>query len=149
MVNQLRPIKCVWNYLSISTLYRVCDYLTMLGLKLIHVSKRGPCWSTASQEICTCFDTYIYEYTAVFVTLWRREYMKLRHEITSQRSKVDNIFKSQWFSLFLVAQPSNAYFQNLQLIPDSQFHGANMGPTWVLSAPDGPYVGCWSHEPCY
>ena len=28
-------------------------------------------------------------------------------------------------------------------LPDSKVHGANMGPTWVLSAPDGP------HEPCY
>ena len=26
-------------------------------------------------------------------------------------------------------------------IPDSKVHGANMGPTWVLSAPDGPGVG--------
>ena len=26
-------------------------------------------------------------------------------------------------------------------IPDSQVHGANMGPTWVLSAPDGLHVG--------
>ena len=25
--------------------------------------------------------------------------------------------------------------------PDSKFNGANMGPTWVLSAPDGPHVG--------
>ena len=25
--------------------------------------------------------------------------------------------------------------------PDSEVHGANMGPTWVLSAPDGPHVG--------
>ena len=25
--------------------------------------------------------------------------------------------------------------------PDSKFLGANMGPTWVLSAPDGPHVG--------
>ena len=24
---------------------------------------------------------------------------------------------------------------------DSKVHGANMGPTWVLSAPDGPRVG--------
>ena len=27
--------------------------------------------------------------------------------------------------------------------PNSKVHGAYMGPTWVLSAPDGP------HEPCY
>ena len=25
--------------------------------------------------------------------------------------------------------------------PDSKIHGANMGPAWVLSAPDGPHVG--------
>ena len=25
--------------------------------------------------------------------------------------------------------------------PDSKVHKANMGPTWVLSAPDGPHVG--------
>ena len=25
--------------------------------------------------------------------------------------------------------------------PDSKVHGANMGPTWVLWAPDGPHVG--------
>ena len=24
--------------------------------------------------------------------------------------------------------------------PDSKVHGANMGPTWVLSAPYGPHV---------
>ena len=27
------------------------------------------------------------------------------------------------------------------MIPDSKVHGVNMGPTWVLSAPDGPHVG--------
>ena len=26
-------------------------------------------------------------------------------------------------------------------IPDSNFHGAHMGPTWVLAAPGGPHVG--------
>ena len=25
--------------------------------------------------------------------------------------------------------------------PDNKVHGANMGPTWVLSAPDGPHIG--------
>ena len=27
------------------------------------------------------------------------------------------------------------------MVPDSKVHGANMGPTWVLPAPDGPHVG--------
>ena len=26
-------------------------------------------------------------------------------------------------------------------VPDNKVHVANMGPTWVLSAPDGPHVG--------
>ena len=26
-------------------------------------------------------------------------------------------------------------------IPDSKVHGADMEPTWVLSAPDGPHIG--------
>ena len=39
------------------------------------------------------------------------------------------------------------YFWNLEAqewindTPDSKDHGANMGPTWVLSDPDGPHVG--------
>ena len=28
----------------------------------------------------------------------------------------------------------------LFIIPDSKVHGANMGPTWLLSAPGGPHV---------
>ena len=32
-------------------------------------------------------------------------------------------------------------FYSLNTVRDSKVHGANMGPTWVLSAPDGPHVG--------
>ena len=49
------------------------------------------------------------------------------------------------------------------ITPDNKVHGANMGPTWVLSAPDGPHVGqmnlairdiycfgrCYSYYYCY
>ena len=28
--------------------------------------------------------------------------------------------------------------------PDNKIHGTNMGPTWVLSASDGPHVGPWT-----
>ena len=30
--------------------------------------------------------------------------------------------------------------EKLKSVPDSKVHGANMWPTWVLSAPDGPHV---------
>ena len=29
-------------------------------------------------------------------------------------------------------------------IPDSKVHGANMGPTWVLLAPNGPMLAPWT-----
>ena len=29
----------------------------------------------------------------------------------------------------------------IDMFPDSKVHAANIGPTWVLSAPDGPHVG--------
>ena len=31
--------------------------------------------------------------------------------------------------------------QMLQGSPDNKVHGTIMGPTWALSAPDGPHVG--------
>ena len=37
---------------------------------------------------------------------------------------------------------ANEMLLDLSLMcPDSKTHGANMGPTWVLSARDGPHVG--------
>ena len=33
------------------------------------------------------------------------------------------------------------YWVNPVYCPGGKVHGANMGPTWVLSAPDGPHVG--------
>ena len=41
-------------------------------------------------------------------------------------------------SMLLVYQPN---WKKKKNYPDSKIHGANMGPTWVLSAPDGPHVG--------
>ena len=35
----------------------------------------------------------------------------------------------------------NRVFDKPNRYPDNKGHGANMGPTWVLSAPDGPHVG--------
>ena len=50
---------------------------------------------------------------------------------------------SNWLSKLSSCHTSNQItFQELTRIdPDSKVHGANMGPTWVLSAPDGPHVG--------
>ena len=41
--------------------------------------------------------------------------------------------------LKLIVQPRHHVFHHH--IPNSKVHGANMGPTWGLSAPDGPHFG--------
>ena len=33
------------------------------------------------------------------------------------------------------------YLRVVSLHPDSKVQGANMGPSWVLLAPDGPHAG--------
>ena len=38
----------------------------------------------------------------------------------------------------------NYFAASLNKYPDSKVHGASLGPTWVLSAPDGPHVGPWT-----
>ena len=32
-------------------------------------------------------------------------------------------------------------FDTVETNPDSKVHGANIVPSWVLSAPDGPHIG--------
>ena len=41
----------------------------------------------------------------------------------------------------VVENPSRERKSPAYRFPDSKVYGANMGPTWVLSAPDGPHVG--------
>ena len=42
----------------------------------------------------------------------------------------------KWYSALLY------FFNN----PDSKIHGANVGPTWALSAPDGRHVHCYQES---
>ena len=45
--------------------------------------------------------------------------------------------------LLIVGEPFKCRSVSLHIrdLPDSKIHGANMGPTWVLSAPAGPHFG--------
>ena len=42
---------------------------------------------------------------------------------------------------YQVCKTINKFPDFKDFIPDSNVHGANMGPTWVLSSPGGPHVG--------
>ena len=57
-----------WNHLSNLTLYWACDYLSMLGLKLYRVSKRGPEWKTRTKtrhawNVCMVLGGVLYIFT--------------------------------------------------------------------------------------
>ena len=47
---------------------------------------------------------------------------------------------SPWYQK-LFHHITNYHRRLICTLPDSKVHGDNMGPTWVLSAPDGPHVG--------
>ena len=49
-----------------------------------------------------------------------------------------NIFICTLITMWTTKHSSNTVHYN---IPDSKVHRANMGPTWVLTAPYGPHVG--------
>ena len=50
-----------------------------------------------------------------------------------------------WESDQMRATPKIVSDRAVSVYPDSKVHGANMGPTWVLSAPDGLHVGPMNH----
>ena len=72
---------------------------------------------------------------------WEMEYYK---EIqinldTYEKRKVLTNFAQQKHNF--IPQSSHSNFVQYSTIPDSKINEANIGPTWVLSAPDGPHVG--------
>ena len=58
-------------------------------------------------------------------------------------------FQCMWLTdiFFSVINATMIKLTLCQVCSDSEVHGANMEPTWVLSAPDGPHV--WPRESCY
>ena len=70
--------------------------------------------------------------------LGRRNKISIRNLIYLRENRFLEAHVTYWLqpiSIKMCLKPS--YY----IIPDSKVHGANMGPTLVLSAPDGPHVG--------
>ena len=52
------------------------------------------------------------------------------------------IFATCWNDVIAyMGDTTNNFLYNMVDTPDSKVHGANIDPTWVLSAPSGPHVG--------
>ena len=98
------------------------------------------------------------------VSIWWRHHVEWQFPWTSW-------WLSRGFHTNFQACNLASFIDRSSNIPDSKVHGTNMGPTWVLSAPNGPHVGpmnlswdqhgahlgpvgprwapCRPHEPCY
>ena len=60
-----------------------------------------------------------------------------------------NIVVCDILPIFLMMKVLSSYLcwnilSYVDTYPESKVHEANMGPTWVLSAPDGPMLAPWS-----
>ena len=79
-------------------------------------------WSVVCDVSCLLMHSNIYIYIYIYI------YNRIR------------AIKTVWnMCLFILPRSSLKHIN-----PDSNIHGANMGPTWVLSAPDGPMLAPWT-----
>ena len=79
--------------------------------------------------MCTMISHRLFYMSVVSQTTW-----------INQLRKPIFLSPKAWF-LSPFENNKNIQYRLLHHNPDSKVHGANMGPTWVLSAPDGPHVG--------
>ena len=63
-----------------------------------------------------------------------------QHHFTEQGSAICLVLNIKYSSIqrFTIQSVENLHASSHS--PDNKVHGAIMGPTWVLSAPDGPHV---------
>ena len=58
------------------------------------------------------------------------------------------VISSNWLKLTKGNKSGNSsyamFYSLIHTHPDSKVHGDYIGPTWVLSAPDGPHIGTWT-----
>ena len=133
-----------------------------------HLTRKCPFWWWHQSVTWNSID----DLTSKVFSLDDIQHKTISHIFNLQYVFGDNIFKildtsnrAQWvthvkgmpiFGTWGVFHFENTFITRNKLghndaYPDSKVHGVNMGPTWVLSAPDGPHVGpmnldirvCW------
>ena len=64
---------------------------------------------------------------------------RIQNRNNSDIQEVEKVYAIQCFGILFLSRHRRPH--SLYIYPDSKVHGANMGPTWVLSAPNRPHVG--------
>ena len=91
----------------------------------------------------------VYSHTAKRKKNAHQAYSQIYHMDPQQNISGQNWINILWDILHLVygvyyttlGYLANRIWNEICPFSDSKFHGANMGPTWVLTAPDGPHAG--------
>ena len=81
---------------------------------------------------------YVNGYSVIISTLLRRHTSVNVSEITCNPMFIQARMQTNNKEYI---KPLNCWPYVRLIHPDRKVHGANMGPTWVLSAPDWPHVG--------
>ena len=95
-------------------------------------------WSAAEQTLEQNVEETVFE--TPLCSLWRHSHAYSLVLIMKER-RIGRKPLSNPKMADRATQQANLSVAMLFTTPDSKVHGANMGPTWVLSAPDGPHVG--------
>ena len=113
------------------------SYLWVWCVYECHLLKRVFCPIFMSIKLSNRFIISI-SYAFRYMCYEQYAYFALFHNYTSS-----NIQTEQWWMIKHIMEKCYPIhlFNGMYIVPDNKVHGANMGPTWVISAPDGPHVG--------
>ena len=110
---------------------------------IITVTSNEPfgAWTTTSSTICatTCSGWHKRKHHSSRSLTFCKRNPQVACAPPSQIAKGAEIVSIAWrhHDLFLIS----LVYLFLNAFPDRKVRGANMGPTWALSAPDGPHAG--------
>ena len=117
----------------------------------LYIKGRVGTLSTIMRHILTCFTGILNRINCFKVLVSVHRYIlqaigmcSLRRKIISVLPLWGCIYCRKYRNTFIYNHQSKETWRvhmKTKTLPDSKVHGTNMGPTWVLSAPDGPHVG--------
>ena len=116
----------------LTRVYNGYNYLFMLGLKLNHVSKRGPWTQSAINPLLT---------SSLHVTVPLPASCPTSVMSGTSLDPCYGTLKYIQVLYSCIARKSGVVFGNKEYSPYSKAHGANMGTTWGRQDPGGPHVG--------
>ena len=147
----LQRMACASNYALVILLFALftetfkrCFMLNCTALKLKYnglvVCHRRTQLSLIHVKVCHLFDTKplpelirtLCQYNSIEINFFIHEY-HFENGISSI------LISSRTQRVHMGSEDKEGF--ELCKYPDSKVHGANMGPTWALSAPDGSHVG--------